>query len=1059
VRVSVPILLVFVALLCGNPVSGQSPNASISGIVLDPDKRLIAGADILVMNDYTRVQYEAKTNAEGFFAVTELPPGQYRLQVSKVGFKAIIKPDIILNVQDALALTFTLPIGASSVVVTVEGGAPQINTTDASVSTVVDRQFAENLPMNGRTFQSLIYLTPGVVATTSNAGDGGQFSVNGQRTASNYWMVDGVSANIGIGFGGLSGGNGLGGTLGSFSALGGTNSLVSIDAMQEFRIQTSTFAPEFGRTPGAQISIATRSGTNEFHGAAFDYFRNDALDANNWFADASSLPKPRERQNDFGVTLGGPIVKDRAFFFFSYEGLRLELPQTTLTSVPDLAARESAAPAMQPYLKAFPLDPRQQDLGNGAAEFNASYANPATLDAYSLRIDDNLNHAITVWGRYNYSPSQEAVRGGGGSALSMVDFDRITTQSITAGMTWAASPFLANDLRFNYSHVAAQTNNTLDSFGGALPLTSIPFPSSYDTQNSNFGLGIFSLTDGFIYQGFGARNVQRQINLVDRVSLQKGRHSFRFGVDFRRLTPIQSPFLYGQSSYFGGVPQAETGSLEIAVLQSTQPSSLLFRNLGLYAQDTWRVTPRLAVTYGLRWDIDFTPSSISGPVLVGVTGYSLEDPSKLALASAGTPPFHTYYTGFAPRIGVAYQVSPDGNWQTVARGGFGVFYDLVDSEVGNITNHTYYPFGASRLVFGPSFGGTAMFPLDASDAAPPPITTTQGIQAFDPNLKVPYTLQWNVALEQSLGGDQTVTVSYVGAAGKRLLQTAYLESPNPNFATALLVGDAAESEYNALQLQFQRRLSRGLQALASYTLSHSMDDASAGSIGNFANGAPQGLDPRVNFGPSDFDIRHVFSAAIIYEIPSPHGNPFVNAIARGWSFENIVEGRSALPVNVSVGASTVLNGNRVQIRPNVVPGIPLYLYGPQYPGGKALNNTPAQGGPGCSGPFCAPPAGQQGDLGRNSLRGFGMTEWDLAIHRDFPILESRKLQFRAEIFNVLNHPNFGPPLSDITMPSFGVATETFGQYLAGTNGAGGGLNPLYQPGGPRSIQLALKLVF
>ncbi|HET8965392.1 MAG TPA: carboxypeptidase-like regulatory domain-containing protein, partial [Candidatus Acidoferrum sp.] len=314
-RVVLKLFLPLFFFCCGVGLA-QSPSASIRGIVLDPDARAVAGAEIIVVNDTTRVQYISHTNEEGIYLVADLPPGPYRIQVSKTGFQTIIKPDLILNVQDVASLNFNLSIGAESVSVTVEGGAPMINTTDGAVSTVVDRQFAENLPMNGRSFQTLIYLTPGVVATPSNSGDSGQFSVNGQRADANYWMVDGVGANIGIGATQQGGGNGLGGALGSFSALGGTNSLVSVDALQEFRIETSTFAPEFGRTPGGQVSIVTRSGTNDFHGTVFDYLRNDVLDANNWFANSVGAAKPRERQNDFGGTFNGPVLKNRAFFFF-----------------------------------------------------------------------------------------------------------------------------------------------------------------------------------------------------------------------------------------------------------------------------------------------------------------------------------------------------------------------------------------------------------------------------------------------------------------------------------------------------------------------------------------------------------------------------------------------------------------------------------------------------------------------------------------------------------------------------------------------------------------------
>jgi len=345
----------------------QSPNGNINGQVSDPSTAAVVGAEVVAVNDATRVQYTTRTNSDGIYVLPNLPPGPYRVQISKIGFKTLIKPDIVLNVQDSLSLNFTLLVGAFHEVVTVRSGAPLVDTENASVSTVVDRQFAENLPMNGRSFQTLIMLTPGVVAVPSNALDTGQFSINGQRAASNYWMVDGVSANIGVGTG--FGGNGLGGAAASFSALGGTNSLVSVDAMQEFRIQTSTFAPEFGRTPGGQVSIVTRSGANQFHGTAFDYLRNDIFDASDWFnGDMNSppLPKAKDRQNDFGGTFSGPILQDKAFAFFSYEGLRLRLPQTLATGVPDLAARKNAVPAMQTYLNAFPVPNGFDDLSTAS---------------------------------------------------------------------------------------------------------------------------------------------------------------------------------------------------------------------------------------------------------------------------------------------------------------------------------------------------------------------------------------------------------------------------------------------------------------------------------------------------------------------------------------------------------------------------------------------------------------------------------------------------------------------------------------------------------------------
>jgi hypothetical protein len=1061
VRLRQIIIVVFICLFFIRAGHAQSPDGTISGTVFDPLGKVIAGAEIVIVNDATHVQSSTKTNSDGVYVVPSLPPGSYRLQVAKLGFKTLVKPDITLNVQDALAINFTLSIGSVAETVTIEAGASFVNTESASVSTVVDRQFAENLPMNGRSFQTLIDLTPGVVVTQSTGFDGGQFSVNGQRPSSNYWMVDGVSANIGVSTF-FPAGNGFGGALGGSSAQGGTNSLVSVDALQEFRIQTSTYAPEFGRTPGGQISIVTRSGTNQFHGSLFDYLRNDIFDANDWFADEAGLTKPEERQNDFGGTFSGRILKDRTFFFLSYEGLRLRLPQTALDTVPDALARHSATAVMQPYLNAFPL-PNGPDLGNGVAQFNASYSNSSTLDAYSLRVDHRLNDKLSIFGRYSDSPSENVQRGGSGNALSQVSPSRIGVETATVGSTWIISSNAVNDLRFNYSRTDASNSIHLDNFGGAIPLASLALPAPYTNQNARLFVDIFSLAGGQMDVGDNLKNLQRQFNVIDSVSTQKGPHGLKFGVDFRRLSPEYGPFQYGQAVFFGDIPSAESGSLAFSELQSNAATTILFHELGVYAQDTWRVVPRLSVTYGLRWDLDFTPTAVNGPNFPAVTGYNLSNLSNLVLAPVGTSPFKTPYSNVAPRLGIAYQLSQKAKWETVLRGGVGVFFDLASQEVGNLLSETAYPFQSSVV----SFGGT--FPLSAAAAEPPVIIRPGGgtgtVLAFNPHLQLPYTLQWNIALEQSLGKQQTLSVSYIGAAGRRLIQTADVLAPNPNYAEAILVGNTAESDYDALQVQFRRRLANGLQALASYTWSHSIDDASAGSLGNAGNSLVPGINVNQDRGPSDFDIRNTFSAGVTYDLPTLRTHAFIRNFVGGWSLENILQARSAPPVSVFDGEFLFLNQGFAEVRPDVTPGVPLYLYGRQYPGGKAFNNTASTQRPGCVGPFCAPPTDangnplRQGDLGRNALRGFGATQWDFAVHREFPLHESLKLQFRAEMFNVLNHPNFGQPVGDINNPQFGQSTQMLGRSLGGGNVGGGGLSSLYQLGGPRSIQLALKLMF
>ena len=1043
------------------PAVAQSELATVFGRVTDPSGAVVAGADVEVRNVDTGISVTSATNADGLYTVPSLHPGHYVISVRKPGFRSVSATGLELNVQDNVARNFSLQVGSAAESVTVNAEADKINTTDASVSTVVDRQFAENLPMNGRSFQSLIQLTPGVVLTTTTYADNGQFSVNGQRASSNYWMVDGVGANVGIGVNSVGGAaNGLGGAIGSYSALGGTNGLVSVDAMQEFRVQTSTYAPEFGRTPGGQISIVTRSGANSFHGTAFDYLRNDLFDASNWFngfTNSPALPKAKERQNDFGGTFSGPILKDSSFFFFSYEGLRLRIPQTALTTVPDLSARANAIPAMQPYLNDFPVPNGSDDTTSGIAQFDASYSNVGTLDAYSLRLDHRLTNNVNIFGRYNYSPSAISQRGtfgvGGGSlALNIINPVSITTHTGTIGATWAISPTSVNDFRFNYSFSDALSRYTTDDFGGAVALSTLPFPAPFSAGSSEFVFDIFALTSGELTVGQGGHNKQRQINILDGQSIQKGRHGLKFGVDFRRLAPTYGLYAYQQEAFLSDISAAKGGNLLLgAVGQSLRPT-FLFHNIGAYAQDTWRFNPRLTFTYGVRWDIDFAPSSQPG--FVAVTGFDLNDFSKLALAPAGTPPFRTTYGNFAPRIGAAYQLSSSQQWQTVFRGGFGVFYDLATSEVGNNVFGLNFPYGSDAIIFG------GPFPLPQSATVPVPISagnlSASELNAFDPNLKLPYTLEWNASLEQSLGTHQSISVSYVGANGNRLLQSALILGPNPSFADAQLVTNSGNSNYNALQVQFQRPLLRGLQGIASYGWSHSIDTGSAGSTSVVANALVPGVATSKNRASSDFDTRNNVSAGVTYELSGAKLSGFPRHIFQNWSFQSLIQARSAPPVDISDANFFAFNGAFADVRPDLVPGQPVNLYGSSYPGGKAFN--PAA--------FVNPPVDaignpmRQGTTPRNFLRGFGAVQWDMGIHRDFPIRESLHLQFRAEAFNIVNHPNFGSPLGSFGRGGFGRSNQMLGQSLAGSGSTGsGGFSPLYQIGGPRSLQFALKLVF
>ena len=1038
----VPALAVCLLLLFSSSVlRAQSTSASLTGHVTDPSHALIAGAKISAINTGTNFRYETSTNGSGEYYLTNLPPGLYQIEIEKSGFKKLIKPDVTLHVQDAIEINFELSLGSATDTVTVQSGAPLVNTESATVSTVIDHSFVDNIPLNGRSFQTLIMFAPGVVVTPTAFDDQGQFSVNGQRADANYFTVDGVSANFAVtGYGPLV--QAGGGALPALSALGGTNSLVSVDAMQEFRVQTSSFAPEFGRTPGGQISIVTRSGTNSFHGTLFEYFRNDVLDANDWFSNFNHLPKPAERQNDFGGIFGGPIFKDKTFFFFSYEGLRLRQPVTQETAVPDLVSRQAAPASMQPYLNAYPL-PNGSAAGPGLAQFNGSYSNPSSLDAYSIRIDHAINSKLTLFGRYNNSPSQTNVRNPYGS-LSSTQLLSTSVQTFTLGLTHTITPSVANEVRGNYSNDRIGGQLQSDNFGGAVPLSDAQmFPPGFSSATALFQFDI--LGAGEYATGRFAVDEQRQVNLIDNLSWTLGRHQFKFGVDYRWLSPFVSPGPYGTFAEFTGVTTTPGGALSgvaaFADAAASEADALLAQNFSLYGQDTWKLTPRLTVTYGLRWDIN-PPLKGKNPANQPFTVTNLNDPANLALAPRGTSLYDTTYGNVAPRIGVAYQLRQSPARATVLRAGFGIFYDLGYGSLGGASS--YFPYFAENI-FSPT-----SYPLSPQQAAPPAVTTNLpalDLVVADRNLKLPRTYEWNVAVEQSLGASQSISITYIGADGRDLLRSAFIYNPNPNFQFVDVTSNTASSYYGALQLKFVRRLSRGLQALGSYTFSHSTDISSTDAFANYLNTPSTGAYPNVDKGDSDFDIRHSFTAGVTYDLPSAKWNKFAEATLGGWSVDTFILARSSPPVDV-VGGYSFSAGTALRYRPNVVPGVPQVLYGSQYPGGKIFNKAA----------FAPATPGTQGNFGRNVLRAFNAVQADVAFQRQFHFTEQLRLQFRGEFFNIFNHPNFGPPNNDLTSPLFGHSTQTLASSL-GSGGANGGFNPLYQIGGPRSIQLALKLQF
>jgi len=584
----------------------------------------------------------------------------------------------------------------------------------------------------------------------------------------------------------------------------------------------------------------------------------------------------------------------------------------------------------------------------------------------------------------------------------------------------------------------------LDNFAGAVaPPDSVLFPSPQSSSNGFFGFfGDFNPFGLKYFVGKIADNTQHQVNVTDSFSWIAGSHRMKFGVDYRRLNPEEGSLTYQLEYIFGSLANVLTNSALAFVASRTADVQLVVSNWSIFAQDTWNVARNLTVTYGLRWDYNKAPSSPNGTPPFTVNQVS--DLSTATIAPTGTPLWHPQKDDFAPRLGLAWQARPN----LVVRAGAGIFYDLGYADITNAM--ISFPYIQQK----PLISGTS-FPLSSDAAAPPPFTTSPPaavMAVVDPNHVLPRTYEWNAAMEHSLTPADVLTLTYVGAAGRKLMRKDVYIAPGPNFTGEFdLLSNHATSSYHALQAQYRHRLSHGLQTLLSYTWGHSIDDVS--SDVNFQNVPLGQSSSSLERGPSDYDIRQTFSGAVSYDVPGPRGG-VLKQIFGNWSTDTIIYARSAPPVNVVTGQNpfvgSVLSAADSVQRPNVVPGVPFYLYPSGAPGGKILN--PAA---------FSDPGTAQGNLGRNALRGFGATQWDITLRRQFRFTERFSLQARGDFFNILNHPNFGNPINYLNAPGttpFGYATQMLSNYLGG-GGQSGGLNPLYQIGGPRSIQLALKLQF
>jgi Carboxypeptidase regulatory-like domain/TonB-dependent Receptor Plug Domain/TonB dependent receptor len=1047
-------LIFFLASCSGIRSGAQVSTATVAGVVQDSTRASIPGAGVKLINTQTGTENDTTTSHDGSFVLPGVIPGAYTLQLERQGFATTQLRGIILNVGDTRTLLVRMKVGPIAESVTVDASGLTLNSTDGAVSTVVDRKLAEAVPLNGRSFQDLISMTPGIVTQSPQAAGQrsetqGDFSVNGQRPESNSFFVDGIAADSN---GGVTSGHSRTVSTGSAAgatALGTTQSLVSVEALQEFRVLTSSYSAEYGRTPGGQFTFLTRSGTNDRHGSLFFNFRNNSFDAIDWFAEHAGPRVIRGSgtpytQNDFGGTFGAPVIlpgsyngRDKTFFFLSYEGLYF--PQPTPQTYPYTPAFEfNQLPplALYPVLNCFPeaIAPIYDNTGNLTGlgtTFISPFALPAHLNSTSIRVDHTFSRKFAAFFRFGDAPSYSQAE-----QLFSLSKNQVGNRTFSLGANSQLSANMNNELRLGFVDNDSSVQTGTETGGSPDPdglNWALGIPSSYSSVSSEAYIHIVGVGDSESNTNI-AYGYVHQWNLRDNFNVQAGRHLLKLGVDERRIASNLHPAALSVQADFLDRDSMQNNAVSGLVVTATDPANPILNQFSLFAQDDWKMSKTVSLSLGLRWDLAPPPKGAHGQDAYTILG-DINAPASLAVAPRGTPLWHTGWYNFAPRAGVAWAENSEPGKELIVRAGGGVFFDTSNQP-------------ALRAFSGLGFANSIHFagqPLPVTPAElnvlPPgssPYSGTNGF-AFPAHLQLPYSLQWDIAVEKALGRSQTLTASYVGASGQRLLeeQRRNVNQANPNFGDITFYPAGLTSSYQAMQLKFQRSLVQGVQTLVSYTWAHALD-----------YGSTDPAFPLIH-GNSDLDVRHNVEAAVSWDVPRPSGSYRKRNLLGGWRIDGRVLARAGFPVDL--GGNFFLDpitGNTYTGGVDLSPNTPLYLHGSGFPGGRIFN-----GGINASNPaFTLPQGDAQGNAPRNLVRGFSAWQGNAGVRRAFQFHDSLNFQIGAEMFNVTNHPNFGyidPYVPDLL---FGQPTKLLNQSFGPTGS-------VYQQGGPRSMQISLRLTF
>jgi hypothetical protein len=983
-------------------------DATLYGRILDASEGGIGAAQITAVNQDTGFRRQTESASDGTYNIASLAPGSYKVSARKDGFRTLVRFNVALVEGQVSVADFALPVGSILETITVEGSTSPLDRVDVSAGTEFDRGDIARLPLNGAGLLTLLDSASNVNITPATRGEAGQFSANGQRPNVNAFTVDGASGNTGITAGGTPA-QATGGTLPAASAFGSLDALVSLDAVEDIAVRTSTAGVEFGRRPGAQVSITTQTGSNQFHGGISFSWRDRLLSANNWFANQGGFGRVPLSLVNVTPTLGGPLKRNHAFFFLAFQHIGLDQPFVWEQPVPSLAERQTVAAWAQPAVALFPA-PNGAALTKSLAEWSGYSSEPAALNAGSARFDEIVSPRVNWFARYHDAPSN--------NAFGLAEIDRLSlrTQSLTLGLNAGFSPRIAMDLRVNESQSSADSVWTTpgDPSTPSCDLQSLApqFPTAPAGCDALIRLTIGGV--GQLVTGEEGLRRQRQFQAVDIFSLRIGKHALEWGADYRSITAIRRD----PSGSLGLLADTiadltSTQNLWVAISTPTRQNAGA-QELSSWIGDTWRATSRLTVTAGLRWE--FSPAPVGAvSVLSGGT---------VSSQTQTVPLWPLRFGNLAPRLGLAWRLTADG--KTVLRTGGGLYYDSSMSIAADALNGG--PLGISQY-------------LSARNG----LFSSELTYAFLPGLRLPAVGQWNLHLQRALGAHDTLSAGYIGAAGYNLVRREVGGAGSTVTSPLALTTDNGRSRYHALEAEYRRRFAAGIDASVTYTWAHAIDNDSSDA---YLMWTGSGMTAASDRASADFDLRHSFAATFAYTIPRRSTPATGTRLAADWNLSAILRTRSGFPVTVL--DSEQYNGIPLNdaFRPTYVFGQALWLGDQHVPGGRRLN-------PAAFEPLAS---GVEGNLGRNAIAGFGMWQADLAASRSFRLDELRSLELRADVFNVFNHPNFGDPARYLDNPLLGQSTTMLNMML-GTGSPGSGLSPLLGAGGPRGAQLGIKLRF